>query len=152
MIDVKKPLRTAYFQLLSGQLTYNGTDVTVSDEITPPGALSGLYVILASQSGSNQDTFDGNASWELIDLDIVAKASIYTSKEPLDSIAGQILDLLFPYNAVPGTAAVCALPDQAGVQILSVRLERDRYLTFGLNTANSVIRRILTFKQYIAQT
>lgn len=146
MIDTKKFLRTAYFQALNGLLTWNGVNVPVSDEMAPINNTSQVYVIIAAQSGSVENTYQSWGSLESIDLDIVYKALTVGSKEPLDDVAGQILGILFP---APGSTGL--IPD-AGIQINAAHLESDRYISLSLNSNSSVNRRILTFKQHVLQT
>lgn len=145
MIDVKLGVRTAFFQALNGNLTYNSVPVPVSDDIKPFGSTSPIYVILASQSGAEKNTFSGWASDENIDLDIIFKASTQASKQPLDLVAAQILNLICPSVTASGLAP------QPGMQFLNVKLQSDRYLSLALNASNTVERRILTFKLYVAQ-
>lgn len=146
MIDTKKLIRQAYFAALNGSLSYNGVNVPVSDDMLPAGSSATIYVILASQSMSKENTQQSWGGVEMIDLDIVYKAQTRASKEPLDDVAGQILAILFPS---PGQTS---LAPGAGIQINCPRLESDRYLTLSLNSSNSVERRILTFKQHVLQT
>lgn len=145
MIDVKQGVRTAFFQALNGHLTYNAIPVPINDELKAPNSTANLWVVLASQAGAEHNTFSGWASDETIDLDIVLKTSAQGAKEPLDQVAGQIFQLICP------TVQTNGLPPQAGLQFLNVRLLADRYIPLSLNSSNTVIRRILTFKLYVAQ-
>lgn len=146
MIDVKQPLRMAYFDLLSGALTYGGNPVPVSDDAKKLGDASTLYVILSSQSGADSSTFQTFDSDETIVLDIVFKSGARVNKETVDNIAGQILAILIPYPGVSG------LSSPPGTQINCVRLKDDRYLTLQLNSSNSVVRRLLTISHHVRQT
>lgn len=147
MIDVKQPLRTAYYQLLNGNLLYNGVGVPVSDDLKKlQDTGANAYVLLSNQDGVDAGTFQSWDSDENITLDIVFKATARANKQVVDNIAGQILTLLFP---TPGHAA---LPRQAGVQINCVRLSADRYLTLTLGQAQTMVRRLLTLKQHVRQT
>lgn len=145
MIDTKLIVRKAYFNALNGRILYNGNPITVSDEILPKDAPDMLYVIIANQSGSQENTFEGWRSVEDIDLDIVYKANTRGAKEPLDNIANQIFGILFPYRGAK-------IPSDPGIQINCARLESDRYIPLSLNSNNSVNRRILTFRQHVVQT
>lgn len=147
MIDVKQPLRTAYYQLLNGNLLYNGAGVPVSDDLKKlqdTGATA--YVLLSNQDGADGSTFQSWDSDENITLDIVFKATARANKQVVDNIAGQILSLLFPS---PGHSA---LPRQTGVQINCVRLSADRYITLTLGQAQTMVRRLLILKQHVRQT
>lgn len=146
MIDVKQPVRKAYYDLLNGALSYAGNLVPVSDDIKKMADTSTIYVILSNQTGTDSSTFQTFDSDETIVLDIVYKAGGRASKEAVDNIAGQILGLVLP---APGLTGLISGP---GVQINCVKLSDDRYMTLTLNSSNSVIRRLITFKQHIRQT
>ena len=147
MIDVKQPLRTAYYELLNGNLLYNNIGVPISDELKNlQDAGATAYVLLSNQDGADNSTFQSWDSDENITLDIVFKATARANKQVVDNIAGQILSLLFPS---PGH---CALPRQTGIQINCVKLSADRYITLALGQAQIMVRRLLTFKQRIRQT
>lgn len=146
MIDVKLPIRKAYYDLLSGALTYNTNMVPVVDDAKNLGDPSLTYVLLSNQTGSPDNSFQTFDSHETIVLDIVYKAGARVNKEVVDNIAGQILPLVIPG---PGSTGLSPGPE---IQINCVELFADTYLTLGLNSSNSVVRRLLTFKQRVRQT
>lgn len=146
MIDVKQPVRRAYYDLLSGVLTYNGSPVPIVDDVKNINDTSTIYVLLSNQSGVDASTFQTFDSEETIVLDIVFKATMRSNKETVDNIAGQILGLVMPAPGING------LTSGPGVQINCVKLKDDRYLTLALNNSNSVVRRLLTFSQHVRQT
>lgn len=145
MIDVKAGIRTAFFTALSGHLSYNSVAVPVSDDMKPINNTAPNYVILATQGGTQKNTFSGWASWETINIDVISKVSITTGKLVLDNIVGQILEIICPSVTRTGIA------QQPGLSINNVRLEEDHYLPLSLNASNTVQRRILTFKMYVSQ-
>lgn len=146
MIDVKRPLRKAYYELLDGNISVNGHNVPVSDDVKKFGETATMYVILSTQTGSDDSTFSSFDSQEDIILDIVFKSKGRTNKDALDSIATQILGMVLP---VP---AFNALPTQIGVDFHCVQLINDRYLGFELAGSTSISRRLLTFTQKVRQT
>jgi hypothetical protein len=146
MIDVAAGVRTAFFQALNGLLTYSGAVVPVSDGSQSIPATTAMYVILGNQSSAQRNTFNGWATDETIDLDIIYKTATQGSRLPLDQVANQILEILLP------TINTTALPVQEGLQFLNVVLSTNRYISLALNSSNTVERRILTFKLYVAQT
>lgn len=145
MLEVSSLVRKAFYQALNGNLTFNSAPVPVSDDIKPVGNTSPIWVVLGSQTSSPKNTFNGWASDETIDLDIVYKTSTSSGKLQLDLIAGQILRIIWP------TITTNGLPAQTGVQFLNVILSANRYIQLSLNSSNTVERRILTFKLYVAQ-
>lgn len=148
MIDVSQPVRKAYYELLNGNLLYNGIGVPVSDDLKKlQDSGSSVYVLLSNQDGVNSDTMQSWDSDESIVLDIVFKAATRSNKAVVDNVAGQIFALL-----LPSPTAAAALPVQTGIQINCVRLDSSRYLTSSLGQANTLVRRLLTFKQHVRQT
>lgn len=146
MIDVKQPLRKAYYDLLNGTLVNGGNPVPISDDVKKLSDSSTVYVILSNQSGTDSSTFQTFDSDETIVLDIVFKSGARVNKDVVDGIAGQIVSAVLP---VPGYNGLITDP---GIQVNCVRKTDDRYLTLSLNSSNSVTRRLITFSQHVRQT
>lgn len=146
MIDVKTPLRTAYFQLLNGQLKNGSATIPVSTDVLPQGTDVNIYVILRHQSSVQKNRFTAFISEEKIITEIIFKASARVNTEIIDAIAGQIMNLICPTPTRNG------LPAQAGIQILNVALSNDNHLDLQVGKNNVTKRRILTFAQTVVQT
>jgi len=147
MIDVKQPLRKAYYELLNNSLVYNSANVPVSDDLKKlQDAGVNLYVLITTQSGTDAGTMQSWDSEEDISLDIVFKAGARANKQVIDNIAGQILALVLPSPGIDGLAR------QTGIQVNCVRLADDRNLDMTLGTASAMTRRRLTFRQHVRQT
>lgn len=146
MIDVKAPIRKAYYDLLNGSLFVNGVSVPVSDDLKKlQDASANMYVLLTNQQSTNLDTMQSWDSQEDMVVDIVYKAA-RTNKETVDSIAGQILNRVLPAPGIDG------LGIQTGVQINCVRINSDQYLPIALGQTQTMTRRIITFRQRARQT
>lgn len=147
MIDIKLPLRTAYFQLLNGAIIYNAGIVPVSTDIKKlADGPASTYIILSNQSGGDISTFSSFNDQEEIVIDVVCKAKTRVNKEIVDTVAGQILALVIPSPGKNG------LPPQAGIQIDCVQKTVDKELDLVLNASTTVNRRLLTFTQKVTQT
>lgn len=146
MIDPKKAVRTAYFNLLNGALSSSALPVPVTDDVKSLASTAMIYVLLSNQSGAMGGTFQTFDTDESIVIDIVYKAVGYVNKEVLDGVAAQILALVLPSVGNTG------LTSPSGFQINCVVLSDDKYLTLALNNSTSVVRRLLTFKQHVRQT
>lgn len=147
MIEVKQPLRKAYYELLNNSLSYGGSNVPVSDDLKKLQDVGvNIYVLITAQSGSDAGTMQSWDSDEDLSLDIVFKAGVRANKQVVDNIAGQIFALIFPSPGIDGLAR------QTGVQINCVRLVDDRNLDMTLGAASTMTRRRLTFRQHIRQT
>lgn len=144
MIDVKAPLRTAYYSLLAGHLVFNAKIVPVSDSVEKLAVTDDIYVLLTQQYGTEQNTQASWQSLETILVDIVTRGT-RVSKLTCDNIASQIFSLVCP------TPQTNALPIQGGLHFGSVRVTSDNYLVFGQVGGKNVTRRLITFTQLVTQ-
>ena len=142
MIDVKTPLRTAYYSLLNGALTSLGIGVPVSDTLTPISSNSQIYVLLASAGSRALNTQQSFMNDEQIKVKIVARGS-RVSSATVDNIANQIYSLVLPSPSSNG------LPVQPTVSIINCRVTDDNYLPFRTDGAVNIATRIITFTQTV---
>jgi hypothetical protein len=85
MQDINKPVRDSFYTLLNSNLSYDSTNVPVSDEILKLNENAKLYVLLKNQiwvPDQTKTTFDGIAS---IVLDIVDKSGDTITHDRVDS-------------------------------------------------------------------
>lgn len=137
MRDFNQPLRTALYQLLNGQLTYEATDVPVFDGKVKKGSDNNYYVLIGNTSSIDNSTF-GNWSRKMQTIvDIVTKTTDTATTDIADNIAGQVLALLMPDPSSNGLS-------QGNFQYLNVFLVADRYLELQLNPTTIMLRRLLT--------
>jgi hypothetical protein len=147
MIDVKLPIRKAFYQLLNGALNDpSANPVNVYDAVQKLADQAMLYVLLENQTSiptNNQVQF---ASHEDITLSIVQRNPARVARSQVDYIASQILGLVLPNQGTNG------LPTQFGVQFLDVQVAQDTYQTFYLENNDAVVRRLITFEMDCYQT
>lgn len=97
MKDTKKILRHAVFNALDGQITYNSVAVPVVDEKIRNSAPSDLFIVLSTQTETaierNSSAFMTNSS---IDIDIVQKTGTEVSKDAIDDVCEDMLEIIFP--------------------------------------------------------
>ena len=147
MIDVKLPLRTAYYQLLFNVITYNAATIPVGDDMAKfQDQATTLWILLGSQPGQDTSTFASFDSREQLVVQICFRAKGQSSRMPLDLIASQILNLVLPAPGYTG------LPAQFGILIQNVQKIQDQYLDLNLNSGTTLARRIITFTQTVRQT
>ncbi len=144
MIDFKEPLRTSYYQLLNGNLSFNAVNVPVSDSVEKLSDKVNIYVLLTQQNGFSVNDQGAFRSEETMLIDIVSRGT-RVAKSTVDNIAGQIFALLFP--SVQGNA----LPAQPGLSVINMRITDDRYLVFQTTGAVNVKRRLITTTQLCSQ-
>lgn len=146
MIDVQYPLRKSYYEVLNGNLLYNGISVPVSDDVKKlQDSGYNIYVLLSTQSGSDTGTMQSFDSWENIDIDIVFKA-VRSNKQVVDMVASQVLNAVLPLPGIDG------LPRQTGIHISCVQLQRTQEIPAIMGQALMITRKVLTFRQRIRQT
>lgn len=147
MIDVKQPLRTAYYQLLNGNLIYLTAAIPVGDDLVKLQSTGAqLYVFFSTQSGNDTSTFSSFDSKQTIVIDIVYRGKTRAPKSIVDNIAGQILNLVRPTPSTNG------LPAQAGIAINNVQNIQDQTLDLQIDSSTTIRRRLLTFSQDVRQT
>jgi len=97
MKDTKKILRHAVFNALDGQITYNSVAVPVVDEKIRNSAPSDLFIVLSTQTETpverNSSSFNTVSS---IDIDIVQKTGTEVSKDAIDDVCEDMLEIIFP--------------------------------------------------------
>lgn len=148
MKDAHKPLRTAIWAALDGQLTIDfngeGSLVPVYDEqVTDRG--QNVYVLLTTQSGvddSNRSHFNQTSTQE---IQIVDKTELSVDKRRVDGIANQVFEILWPTTHSDG------LVQQSGFQIHSLRKQADNYLSLQISLTQTFMRRIITFSARVHQ-
>lgn len=115
MIEVNRLFRKAAFEALSGNLTYEGGQVPVYDEKL--GAeTNNIYVLLQSQSTTNSNTFSSFATAGTLVIQVVHKSWDGVTKDVIENITGQILQILFPTPQSSGFVT------QIGLQIINANL------------------------------
>ena len=115
MKDTKKILRHAIFNALDGQITYNSVAVPVVDEKIRNSAPSDLFIVLSTQSESpverNSSSFNTLSS---IDIDIVQKTGTEVSKDGIDDVYEDMLEIIFPSISTLGLTAPSGFQFQEG--------------------------------------
>lgn len=142
MRDTKKILRHAVFNALDGQITLNGGTVPVYDE---KNENESVYILL-----SNQQEFDDNPDGSFItrstiDYEVVQQTGYSVSKDDIDDINEQILEILIPTQNTTGMT----IP--SGFQFHSVRRESSRSLTLEISPTESIVRNITTISTIIQE-
>lgn len=145
MIDTHKALRKAYYDALNGYIYLNGTTVNVYDELAYGGGLANVrnYILMSTQTASEDSTLTKFGHETTMLLDIVAKTTTAAGKNILDEIASQILSIVIPSVGQNGLAA------QPFLQIALVKKESDNYFPVQTTPTGLVLRRLLRFSQFI---
>jgi hypothetical protein len=140
MIDFSESLRTAYYQALNGNLTFNATTVPVSDSVEKLADKDNLYVLLMQQTGASENDQAAFRSQETMQLDIVYRGT-RVAKSVVDDIWKQIKTIIFP--SVQGNA----LPPQPGLSVINMRFTDSKYMIFKVTGGLNVTKRMITITQ-----
>lgn len=142
MKDTKRILRHAVFNALDENISYDGDNLHVYDEKNDN---ENIYILL-----SNQQEFDDNPDGSFItrstiDYEVVQKSGYSVSKDAIDDINEQILEIIIPTQSTTG------LTIPTGFQFHSVRRESSRSLAFEISLTESIVRNITTISTIIQQ-
>ena len=146
MKDALKSLRTAYLNLLSDGITYNGSIIPVYDQEADPTG-NDLYIILSTATDvpiENRGRFI-NETTLLIDVVTRVNYTLTKQTEIVDSITQKILSLVIPSIGTTG------LDSDSDFQITNVRKESSEHLPISDSGTKKVVRRVTRFSQTLIQ-
>lgn len=142
MKDTKRILRQAIFNALDGQITLNGETVPVYDE---KNENESVYILLSNQQEFD-DSPDGSfITRSTIDYEVVQQTGYSVSKDDIDDINEQILEIIIPTQSTTG------LTIPTGFQFHSVRRESSRSIAFEISPTESIVRNITTISTIIQE-
>jgi hypothetical protein len=140
--DTKKILRQAIFNALDGQITLNGETVPVYDE---KNENESVYILLSNQQEFD-DSPDGSfITRSTIDYEVVQQTGYSVSKDDIDDINEQILEILIPSQGTTG------LTIPSGFQFHNVKRESSRSIAFEISPTESIVRNITTISTIIQE-
>lgn len=147
MVDVGMAIRKSYYDALNGQIVIEGAQVPIVDEkLDVDISEQDIYVILTSQdeegSASNKSRFVNET---LLRMQIVNQRRATGSKEVVEDVAGQILEILFP------TRTTWALSLASPLHLTSANYLGGQYNPIAQNEYGFFISKTLTFKNRITQ-
>jgi hypothetical protein len=142
MLDCSNNIRTAYLNILNGNITYNGKNVPVYGDdsfVTPPQNYVIISDIIETADNNNQN-FTTNAT---VTIDIFSEQYLKRDNSIVDNIASQILNLLMPTSSLQDIGDIY-------FQIFPIDRNSSRYLA--LNEGNNyVVRKIITINNLVNQ-
>lgn len=146
MKDPVKYLKDAYYTLLNGNVTYNGSPISVYDEEANPSA-GDYYIIVSTVTNTNQAVKTKFFTDLEIVIDVVTLINyqMIKEKEIVDVICGKIMNLVLPTKETTGIA------DTPDFQAISVRCESGNHLPVADTGTKKVVRRVLRFSQTIVE-
>lgn len=144
MRDTQLVIRHLLRDLLSDNLSYDGKTVPVYDEKIRDKQSPNVYVIFGTQQESDDNTDNSFTTDSSIDIEITHKTEYEVSKDVIDLVANQILEILIP------------LPDHAGFQYGDFQVQnvtRRSAITrnFSITDSSSIIAKIITISCKITQ-
>jgi hypothetical protein len=142
MKDCSNNIRTIYVNALSGNLTYNGKDVSVYGQ-QPFKTTPQYYVVIGSISENANNTNQSFGNIVEVTVDIFAEQYRVYDNAVVDNIASQILNILIPDTAVDGF-------DDADFEVFPTARTSSQYLPLQ-DGENFVARKIITINNLVNQ-
>lgn len=153
MKDGIKFIRDSYFNLLEGNITYNGSVIPVYDEEADETG-NDFYIIVSTLTDAYipVKTKFFNEVTILIDVITTFNTKMYSQtdpqpkmKEPCDVITGKILDLVLPSRNTTGIA------DNTDFQVIDVKKESSQHFPILDVDDKKIIRRLTRFSQIVLE-
>lgn len=144
MRDTQKILRHTIRDMLAGQISYNGTNVPVYDEKIRDKQYPNLYIILGTQQESDDNTDTSFTTDSAIDIQIEHKTDYEVSKDAIDDVSEQMLEILLPDPDGQGWGV-------GGFLIQNIRRTSTITRNFSITDSSSIIAKIITITSKITQ-
>lgn len=144
MKDTQRILRKAINDLLAGNITYNSIPVPIYDEKIRDKQSPNLYIIFGTQQETDQNTDTSFTTISTIDLEITHKTEYEVSKDAIDEVSDQVLEILLPTPDGPGW-------DYNGFLIQNITRTSTISRNFSLTDSQSIIAKIITITATITQ-
>lgn len=144
MIDVNRLFRKAAYEALSGNLTHDGGQVPVYDEKLGANT-NNIYVLVQSQSTNTANTFSSFSQTGTLVLQVVHKSWDGVTKDVIEDISNQILQILFPNPQSNGFVS------QSGLQILNAHQRSTSSGVVALSSNKYNVYYFLTVQAYLRE-
>lgn len=135
----------AVYNALNGNITYNLNGVPVFDEKRKITDTSKMFILLSTQQESDDDTSDAFITDSSIDIEVQHRSGFEVSKDAIDDISDQILQIIMPTPQTNGLTA------PSGFQITLVRRISTVTRQFQITDANTIIAKIIRITCKIVQ-
>jgi hypothetical protein len=135
-----KILRNAIYNLLTGAITYDSATVKVYDEKKKVGDSDQVFILLSTQQET--PTYDNDSAFitrSSIDIEVIAKTEFEVSKDVIDDIGDDIIDLIRPTISTEGYTV------PSGYLFQNPRVESSITLTLQISETQSILRKIIKF-------
>lgn len=143
-MELSKAVRTAYFEALDGNITFNSVVVPVYDAYAVPDGIPYPYILLSSQTSNQLSIKRCKRYNSSILIDIVTGSTDPIGRSDAEDIAEQIEDIINP-----DTFTDLDLSDY-GYQLGNTTRESDNDLT-DKNNIYYIYRKLLTYSHLIVK-
>lgn len=140
MIDINIPLRTAYTTALNG-LSYNGVPVVLYYQNAPNAIAARYYIIISPVTSVGNGDKGFNQTATTIQLNIITWEEQYNDGLAADTIAGNVLNIIYPTPQAKLTLS-------AGYNT-QIELVSDNTIPFKRQDQRNYINRIISFRHQI---
>ena len=139
-MELSKALRTAYYQLLSGNVSINGNPVPVYDAFAP--VTDYPYIILSSQTSTEEEQKTGKGHDATILIDIVTGSMDMIGRAQSEDIAEQVENIINPDSMQDINVQ--------GYQVVSTIRESDGDL-FNKNDSIYIYRKLMRYRHELSK-
>jgi hypothetical protein len=113
--DTKKILRQAIYDALNGNIIINSLPVLVIEEKLRSTQNPNLFIILSNQYENDEER--NSSTWitrSSIDIEIIHKTGSDVSKDVIDNVYNQLLEIVFPTREALGLTVPVGFQFQEG--------------------------------------
>lgn len=140
MKDTQKILRTAVFQMLNGNIS-----IPVYDEKKRIGSNAKIYALLSTQQETDENPSDAFITLSSIDIEIIHRSDFEVTKDSIDDISTEILEILIPTPTSDGLIV------QNLFQITNVRRISTITRQISLTETENIVSKIINITCHIIE-
>lgn len=145
MRDTQRPYRMAIFNTINGLITLNSIVVPVYDEKKKATSTANIYILLSTQQETDFSTSDAFITRSSIDIEIIHRTEFEVTKDDIDEIADQFLQLVMP------TPDTNALPVQNLFQIINMVRTSTITRQYNITDTETIVAKIINLTSDIVQ-
>lgn len=140
MKDTQKILRTAVFQMLNGNIS-----IPVYDEKKRVTSNARIYALLSTQQETDENPSDAFITLSSIDIEIIHRSDFEVTKDSIDDISTEILQILIPAPTSDGLIV------QNLFQITNVRRTSTITRQISVSDTDSIVSKIINITCHIIE-
>lgn len=139
-------MRSAYFSVLNGAVTYEGSPIPIVDEKLDVNLTEhDIWMMFGNMREVANDVKHSRAVEMYIEIVICNKRNATSSRETIESVSSQVLNLLLP------SRQVCTVSLDSPLSLSYAQFTESIYQPFHQVPSGYIVSKTLTFKNRITQ-